>query len=343
MTLWKPDEPGPPASSAGGRSPVARLRRRIGRAGAAVPEWLEQRRRGALPVDLAMTFYERDREQFASVLGAAIALRLFLFLVPASASLAGLFLLVFGPDAVDTLLRQASVTGSLAAQVQESTQVSRSTALALFLGGLWLSVWAGRNFAKVLGACAAQAWRLSGRQSRVTLRVASAVTALVLGLLVVSAGLSRLRAQFGIATDTASWLATVAVLATLWFTISLVLPRRTADPGALLPGAAFVGLTMTGLQWFMQFYLPGRINRASELVGSLGLAVAVLGYAFLVGRVMAASFIIDAVVWERFGSISGLVFSLPGLHRLPARFPRLARFFDLEGSLKERPDAGRRG
>src|SRR5919197_143566 len=39
MTLWKPDEPGPPPSHAGARSPVTRLRRQAGRAGAAVPAW----------------------------------------------------------------------------------------------------------------------------------------------------------------------------------------------------------------------------------------------------------------------------------------------------------------
>jgi len=331
-----PDEPGPPIGKTGRRALVARLRRHAGRASVAIESWLEQRRRRIVPIDLAMTFYDRDREQFASVLGAAIALRLFLFIVPTTASLVGLFLFVVGHSGVDSALDQASVTGSVAAQVEHATEVSRSTGLAVFLSGLFLGVWAGRSLAKVLGACAAQAWRLSGRESRVTLRAAGAVTALVLLMLTVGAGLSRLRGHFGPATDSASWLVTAAVFTAAWFAISLTLPRRTVDPGALLPGAVVVGAAMTALQWFMQFYLPGRISRASELVGGLGLAVATLGYAFLVGRVMAASFIVDAIVWERLGSISGLVFSLPGLRRLPARLPSIARFFDLERPARER-------
>jgi uncharacterized BrkB/YihY/UPF0761 family membrane protein len=335
-TGWPPDEPGPPVGKAGGRPPTGRLRRRASAATAAVLSWLEHQRRKVMPVDLAVALYERDREQFASVLGAAIALRLFLFIVPATASLVGLFLLVVGHGGVDGALRQASITGSVAAQVEQATEVSRSAGLAVFLGGLFLAVWAGRSLAKVLAACAAQAWRLSGRESRVTLGMAGAVTALALLMLVVAAGLNRLRAHLGLAAGTASWLATAAVLAAAWFAISLTLPRRTVDPGALLPGAVLVGAVMTALQWFMQFYLPGRISRASELVGSLGLAVAALGYAFLVGRVMAASFIVDAVVWERLGSISGVVFALPGLRRLPARFPRVARFFELERTQQRR-------
>jgi hypothetical protein len=316
----------------------ARIRRRVDEALAGAQSWLEQRRSGAVPFDLAVTFYERDRDLFASVLGAAIALRLFLFLVPATAALIGLFLLVAGGDSVDDALKQMSVTGTFAAQVKQAAEVSRTTGLAVFLGGLWLSIWAGRNLAKVLAACAGGAWRLSGRQSRATLRAAGAVTAQVLLLLVVSVGLNLLRSNFGIAANTASWLATMLVYAATWFTVSLALPRGTADPGALLPGAVLVGASLTALQWFMQFYLPGRISRASELVGGLGVAVATLGYAFLVGRIMAASFIVDALVWERFGSISGVVFSLPGLRRLPARFRGVARFFDLDEGQRHAAD-----
>jgi hypothetical protein len=65
-------------------------------------------------------------------------------------------------------------------------------------------------------------------------------------------------------------------------------------------------------------------------MGSLGFTVATLGYMFVIGRLMAASLMLNAVVWERLGSVSGLVFSLPVLRRLPARSPRLASFFDLD-------------
>jgi len=80
----------------------------------------------------------------------------------------------------------------------------------------------------------------------------------------------------------------------------------------------------------MQFYLPSRIARSSEVMGSLGFSVAVLGYMFLLGRLMAAGLVFNAVVYERFGSISGWVFSLPGLRRLPRRSRRLREFFDLD-------------
>ena len=45
---------------------------------------------------------------------------------------------------------------------------------------------------------------------------------------------------------------------------------------------------------------------------AIGAAVVTLGYMFLIGRVMASSFILDAVVYERIGSVSELVFGVTG-------------------------------
>jgi hypothetical protein len=53
---------------------------------------------------------------------------------------------------------------------------------------------------------------------------------------------------------------------------------------------------------------------------------------FLIGRLMASSLILNATIWERLGSISTLVFSLPVLRRIPMRFPSVERFFDLDRS-----------
>ena len=40
--------------------------------------------------------------------------------------------------------------------------------------------------------------------------------------------------------------------------------------------------------------------------------------------------VLNAVVFERFGSISQFVFELPLIERIPARFPKVATFFDLD-------------
>jgi uncharacterized BrkB/YihY/UPF0761 family membrane protein len=330
--LPETDAAGP---TTGARGRIAATRERADEATATVTRWLERRRAEAVPYDLAVTFYERDRDTFASVLGAALAMRLFLFLVPLLAFAIGAVLAVFGPDGIGAILDSASVTGSIAAQIRSASDTTRAGGLALMVSGIFLSLWAGRSLTRVLAACSAGAWRISGRAGRATLRMAGTVTALVTVLVLAIAFMNRAREEFSLPVATTSWLGTIAVLTIAWFVVSWSLPRGTPDPGALLPGAVLTGLTLTGLQWVMQYYLPGRIERASELTGSLGITLAALGYLFLMGRVMASSLILNAVVWERLGSISGLVFALPVLRGIPAHSPRFARFFDLTDDARE--------
>lgn len=310
---------------------IAAARGRVDERVATTRSWIERRRHEAVPYDLAVAYYERDRDSFASVLGAALAMRLFLFLVPLLAFAIGGVVAVFGSAGVGSVLDSASVTGSMAAQIRAATDTTRAGALAVMASGLVLALWAGRSLTRVLAACAAGAWRLTGRDSRATLRMAGTVTGLVAVLVLMLVFMNRAREEFSLPFATTSWAATAIVLSVAWFVVTWSLPRGTTDPGALLPGAALTGLTLTALQWVMQYYLPGRIERASDLTGSLGITIAALGYLFLIGRVMASSLILNAVVYERVGSVTGLLFALPVLRRIPERSPRVARFFDVPG------------
>jgi uncharacterized BrkB/YihY/UPF0761 family membrane protein len=309
---------------------LKRLRNRAQDVADRAGDWFEVRRAEQPPWDLAGLFYERDREAFASVLGAAIALRLFVLVVSVALLAAGAIVTVLGVDAVDGLLDTANVGGSVAEQIADATTRSSTTGVFLVLLGLWLTLTTGRSFTKVLAACSAAAWGLRGRDVRTTLRMATSVVVLIALLLAVGGVLNRIRDIGGVTLGTMSWFATAAVVFTAWFAVTWTLPRRSHDPGALLPGALVVAVAITGLQFFMQFYLPSRIARSSEVMGSLGFSVAMLGYMFLMGRLMAAGLVLNAVVFERFGSVSAWFFSVPGLRRLPARSTRLREFFELD-------------
>ncbi len=71
------------------------------------------------------------------------------------------------------------------------------------------------------------------------------------------------------------------------------------------------------MQAVSQLYLPGRFDRASELYGAIGTTVVTLGWFFIIGRTIVLAMAVNAVVYERFGSISQFVFSLPVLRVLP--------------------------
>jgi hypothetical protein len=292
-------------------------------------DWVTMRRDVAPSVDLAVQLYERDRETFASVLGSAIALRLFLFFVPIVVAVVGFIQMVMGSNRISQLLSQANIKGGMAAQIASATRTSKNSGFLIFAGGLLAAIWAGRSLTRVLAACAAGSWQLGGVRGKATLKMAGMVTGLLFAMVVIAAVINRIRVHSGVALAATSLLVVAVVYAGTWFVVTWTLPRGTPDPGALLPGAAVVGIGMALLQAFMQFYLPDKIARSSHTMGSIGVAVAVLGYLFFFGRLLAASFVLDAVVYEKFGSISEVVFALPFIRRIPRRWPRVARFFDL--------------
>jgi len=295
-----------------------------------VGEQFRARSESSPTINLSVQLYERDRDAFASMFGSAIALRLFLFLVPAMLVVVGLIATVAGTDGLDRLVDASGATGSIAAQLSDAARSANSAGWWLLGIGLILAPWAGRGLITVLAACARGSWRIGGRKTHISLRSMSAVIALLMLMVTVTFLLDQVQVAEGIAASIAGLVAASVAVGAGWFAVTWALPRGTTDPGALLPGAVLVGAGLGVLQWFMQFYLPDRLTRSSVVMGSLGVSIAILGYMFLVGRLLAASLIIDAVIFERFGSISGVVFALPGLRRLPTRYPWLARFFDLD-------------
>jgi uncharacterized BrkB/YihY/UPF0761 family membrane protein len=142
--------------------------------------------------------------------------------------------------------------------------------------------------------------------------------------------ISRVRAEYGVAVTGVSFLAVFAGYVIGWMAVSMLLPRATHDPGVLIPGAVLVGVTLTGMQAVSQLYLPDKIGRASHLYGAVGTTIVTLGWFFIAGRAIVLAMCLDAVIHERFGTISRLVFSLPLLRVLARKSAWIRRFFDLD-------------
>jgi uncharacterized BrkB/YihY/UPF0761 family membrane protein len=162
------------------------------------------------------------------------------------------------------------------------------------------------------------------------LRIVGGIVGLVAGIGLVAVIVNRIRADLGLAATGLSFLAAVVVYGLAWLALSMILPRATNDPGALLPGAVLVGLTIAGMQAVSQLYLPNRMGQASELYGAIGTTIVTLGWFFILGRAMVLAMALNAVIHERFGTISQAVFSLPVLRVLPRKSRWIRRFFDLD-------------
>jgi uncharacterized BrkB/YihY/UPF0761 family membrane protein len=123
------------------------------------------------------------------------------------------------------------------------------------------------------------------------------------------------------------------------------LPRATTDPGAILPGAALVAVVIVGMQAVSQLYIPNRLSGASDLYGGIGVTVVALGWLFILGRTLSLAFSVNAALFERFGSLTQTIFSLPLLRLLPARLAWFRSYFELDESgrtvttVRESPDA----
>jgi uncharacterized BrkB/YihY/UPF0761 family membrane protein len=173
------------------------------------------------------------------------------------------------------------------------------------------------------------AWQLPV-QARSSIRLIGAISGLIVGMGIVGTVVNKLRHELGLAAVGISFVAVVAIYLAAAFLLGFVLPRGTPDPGALLPGAALIAVTLAGLQAFSQLYLPGRFERASELYGTIGATVVTLGWFFFAGRVIVFAAVVDAAVFERFGSISGPIFRLPVLRSLARRSTWIRRTFALD-------------
>ena len=155
-----------------------------------------------------------------------------------------------------------------------------------------------------------------------------------------SAIVNRINQAAGIAVSSVSILGMTAIYAVLWLLLLQALPRTTTDPGASIPGAALVAVVLGLLQLVTQFYLPNQVNNASQLYGQLGVLVAFLGWFFFLGRSIAFACALNAVIYERVGSLSAVFFALPVIRQIPQRVPAVSRYFalDYEPDEPDEPD-----
>jgi uncharacterized BrkB/YihY/UPF0761 family membrane protein len=279
-------------------------------------------------IDVGLRIYRRDRESAGTVVSSAVAFRLFLFFVPLLLFVVGLVgFLATQIDEDD--VQRTGITGSVAEQINGALEQPHSTRWIAVLVGLVGMATTGRTLSKTMVSASCLAWRLPVRP-KASPKVTGGIVGLIVGVGLVSLVINRIRIELGIAAAGMSYLLAVAVYVVAWLLVTLMLPRAPSDPSALVPGAVLIAVTMVGMQAFSQLYLPGRFSRASELYGAVGATLVVLGWFFVLGRVIVLALVVDAIIYERFGSISQFVFSLPGLRALPRRSPRFRRFFALD-------------
>jgi uncharacterized BrkB/YihY/UPF0761 family membrane protein len=313
--------------TSGLRAVVSRSRERIAAEQVRVGELIERYHDRPL-LDVSLRIYQRDREAAGAVVGSALAFRLFLFFVPLTLFVVGLLGFVSRWVEPADINETTGLGGTVAAQITIAMSEPTSTRWVATFAGLLGMVWAGRALSKVMVSASCLAWRLAVT-TKASVRVVGSIVGLVLGIALVASFVNHIRRDLGLGAASLSFLAVAAVYGVAWMAVSLLLPRATRDPGALLPGAAFVGVVLAGMQAISQLYIPDRLGRASALYGALATTIVTLGWFFFLGRAMVFGMALDAAIYERFGSISGVVFRLPVVRVVPRRSKWIRDFFDL--------------
>ena len=302
--------------------------------------WAVRMRERNAVADAGFLIYERDRVSAGSVLGSAIAFRLFLFFVPFLLFCIGLLGLLSGHVDADSISRAGSIRGQLAEQLRSAQDKSTTAKIVTLATGLLLMASAGRSLAKALVASSSLAWSARGNVTAGT-RALAVIVGVVSSLILVSFAINRVRDEAGTAAAGLSFGAGFVLYVLLIVLLMSTLPRGTNDPGAILPGAALVAVVIVGMQAFSQLYIPGKVATASDLYGGVGIAVVALGWLFIFGRTLSFAFSVNAALFERFGSLSTPIFALPVLRLLPRHSRWIREYFALPDEADrsgERPD-----
>ena len=282
----------------------ALLERRTWRLGCAQtrstsPERAQDEREKHESVDAVFEMAERDGDVGGGIIAGALAYRLFIWLLPlALVAVAGLGIAADASSespeqAAESLGLEGLITNSIA---HAADSPNRWYAL---LVGIPVLVWATRSLLRVLIVAHRLIWtdvRAAAPKPKLVPTLRLLVLLLCLGA--VSAVASAVRA-WSTAPGVLATLLALAPYAALWVLVSVRLPHRDAPWTALIPGALVVALGMELFNAVTAYVITPWALAKQGTYGALGVAAALLVGLFLVSRLVVASAVVNATLWER--------------------------------------------
>jgi uncharacterized BrkB/YihY/UPF0761 family membrane protein len=93
----------------------------------------------------------------------------------------------------------------------------------------------------------------------------------------------------------------IAVPAGAWLVVSLRFFVHPPKAGwrDLLPGALLVGVGVQILHFITVYWITDLLSSKSETYGAIGAALAILFWAYLLGRILVASAVLNAGAWQQ--------------------------------------------
>jgi uncharacterized BrkB/YihY/UPF0761 family membrane protein len=261
---------------------------------------LEDARPRSRWVDVGFRAYEHDTSAGGAVIAGAMAFRMFLFLVPY------VFVVVVGvgvaADAADEdagdLARSAGIGGLVAKAVSGAAELSgfeRVTALVVGLVALFLGA---RALLKVMRLSYGMIWNVKPSKLKKTLVPTIGLVAFTTLGVALSASVGVLRDE-GVVLAVLGFVATTAVPFLMWLGASWYLPRRARTWPELVPGAVLFAVGVQVLHVVTVLWIAHVLESKTDTYGAIGAALAILLWAYLLGRLVTGAAVIDAALWLR--------------------------------------------
>jgi uncharacterized BrkB/YihY/UPF0761 family membrane protein len=263
---------------------------------------LEAARPRSRVLDIGFRALERDLAAGGGVLAGAVAFRVFLFLVPYT------FLLVcvfgVGASAADedpaSLARSAGIGGLAAKAMGGVRDLSTGERLLYLVVAGFALLLATRALLKVLRIVHALIWHTrAGKADRPT-RAAFVLIGVVTSAVAVAVLTGTLRGESFVLGLVATLLF-IAVPIGAWLLVTWYMPHAEDLPWtALLPGAVFFGVGMEILHVVTVYWIAHEIDRKTDTYGAIGFALALLLWAYLMGRFITSSAVINESLWSNY-------------------------------------------
>jgi membrane protein len=237
----------------------------------------------------------RMQRRGGPLLSGGLAYRIFLWELPMALvviAVLGLFVDLGGFD-VDQVAHSAGMSAALTATVAQAVTQTDSSAWWLLFVGLWLVLWTARSAVSALRLIHRIAWDQEElpkmRQLTAPLVFSGIMLVTVFGNLV-----SGRLAAHGVVLTVLEWIAVIAItFAIVVFAMSL-LPRAGRPWPVVLPGALLFTLVIRGMLIASGVYFTGKLDRVDDLYGSLGIAIVVLLWLYILAWGWIAATFINA-------------------------------------------------
>jgi uncharacterized BrkB/YihY/UPF0761 family membrane protein len=251
-------------------------------------------------VHLAFRAVRRDTRAGGELLACALAMRLFILLLPFTAALLAAFGLVTRSDAAtaQSALSSFGITETAAKSVTGSARITNESLWLVFGGSLFALVVGSKTTLRTLWTIHRLAWsEPASRPQRPWSGAFMVIVALVV-LLGISLLSPVLRESLGLGAGIVGLGLEFLLWTGFWISVGLLLPHGSAPWTALLPGAAVFAAGTTLLHALTTFWAAGVISHYNAAYGALGTAVAMLLWFYAFGRLIVAGAMLNAARWE---------------------------------------------